>query len=132
MKSSTLSFWLLALSIVLVVLISGCVQTKEVSEKVSKTAEEVKKGPFEGAENIAENPIAKCITLCHDTLRAEENLSNGPCLSNNISANYVCDVAHEPRAEVDNLPENQCEAYRNRTAKHFVEVDTECNLIRTS
>ncbi len=44
---------------------------------------------------------------------------------------WVCDIAHSPRqSEIDDLPENQCSAYREGRAKHFVEVDMNCNLIR--
>jgi len=31
---------------------------------------------------------------------------------------------------VDNKPENQCSAFREGKAKHFVEVNTSCELIR--
>ncbi len=75
---------------------------------------------------ISQNPVDKCIELC----KKQTNLERGPCLSNNIEHGWVCDVAHNPREEIDNFPENQCEAFRNGTAKHFVELDTECNLIR--
>ena len=64
----------------------------------------------------------------------EEAYKNGPCLSDNNSewniADWVCDVAHSPRQDVDNLPENQCQAFRNSQAHHFVEVDSSCNFIR--
>ncbi len=73
----------------------------------------------------------KCRQLCMNT---DEDLSSGPCLSDdnpswNVS-DWVCDVAHSPRQSVDNLVENQCSAYREGLAKHFVEVDTNCNLIK--
>ncbi len=70
-----------------------------------------------------------CIALCKGQLNENESLSNGPCISNEIAFNWVCDVAHNPRQEIDNLPENQCEAFRNGTARHFIEVDEKCNLI---
>ncbi len=71
----------------------------------------------------------KCIELC----KAQENnvnLSASPCLSNNIVKDWVCDVAHSPRQDIDNLPENQCSAFRNNIAHHFVELDENCNLIK--
>lgn len=68
----------------------------------------------------------KCIQLCEEQNR---NLSAGPCLSNNITDNWVCDVAHSPRKPVDNQPENQCPAF-GATAEHFVEVDPNCNFIK--
>ncbi len=74
-----------------------------------------------------------CISLC-SSVKDKQNLNNGPCLSDNnpnwtISA-WVCDVAHSPRQDIDDLPENQCQAFRNGQAHHFVEVDLNCNLIR--
>jgi len=61
---------------------------------------------------------------------AGEDLSDGPCLSNEVISGWVADIAHNPRQAVDNLPENQCSAYRDGTAKHFVEIDLEGNLIK--
>jgi len=68
-----------------------------------------------------------CIELCQSF---KGDLSSGPCLSNEIISNWVCDVAHSPRQAVDNLEENQCSAYRESLAKHFVEVDANCDFIR--
>lgn len=69
----------------------------------------------------------KCIQLCEEQNR---NLSAGPCLSNNITNNWVCDVAHSPRKPaVDDKPENQCSAF-GKTAEHFVEVNPNCSFIR--
>jgi len=93
--------------LVATILISGCINQKD-----SDTA------------------AAACVARCEDALNAGENLSNGPCLSNEIIKNWVCDVAHSPRQAVDNLLENQCSAY-GVTASHFVEVDTNCSVIRT-
>ncbi len=59
-----------------------------------------------------------------------EDLSAGPCLSNEVIPDWVADIAHNPRQEIDNVPANQCSAYRDGTAKHFVELDPEGNLIR--
>ena len=59
------------------------------------------------------------------------DLSSGPCLSNEVIPDWVCDVAHSPRIEVDNNPVNQCPAFKQKKAHHFVEVDEECKLIKT-
>jgi len=99
--------------LILAVLFSGCV------EQAKKTA-------------VEESDAAKnaCIKKCQDVLAAGQDLSNGPCLSNEIIKNWVCDVAHSPRQAVDNNPANQCFAYGN-TASHFVEVDPNCGFIQT-
>ncbi len=79
---------------------------------------------------IRENVVNKCINKCLELKNKGVNLSNGPCIDDFISNNWVCDVAHSPRESIDNLAENQCQAFRNGTAKHYVEVDTNCNFIR--
>jgi hypothetical protein len=58
-----------------------------------------------------------------------EDLSRGPCLGT-VLPNWVADVAHDPRLDVDDQPENQCEAYRSGEVEHFVELDPEGNVIR--
>ncbi len=74
--------------------------------------------------------IAKAKELWREKLYQEEDLSAGPCLSDSLIPGWVADIAHDPRQEVDNQAENQCAAYRNGTAKHFVELDPQGNLIR--
>ncbi|MBI2086368.1 hypothetical protein HYT74_03440 [Candidatus Daviesbacteria bacterium] len=60
-----------------------------------------------------------------------EDLSNGPCLSNALMPNWVADLVHSPRIPVDDLSENQCSGYIEGRAQHFVELDLDGNLIRT-
>lgn len=57
-------------------------------------------------------------------------LIEGPCLTNEIIPDWVVDIAHQPRQAVDDLPENQCSAFGNGTAHHFVELDVSGQLIR--
>ncbi len=70
-----------------------------------------------------------CIKTCLEAKSEERNLNDGPCLSNKIIENWVCDVAHNPRELIDDVKENQCIEY-GKTAFHFVEVDPNCNFIR--
>jgi hypothetical protein len=88
-------------------------------------------GPETSREEIAR---ITCIEECKNRLDLEIDLSEGPCLSdgdvNWMIEDWVCDVAHSPREDVDNQPENQCRAYREGKAHHFVEVDPDCNFIR--
>lgn len=58
------------------------------------------------------------------------DLSTGPCLTNDLKPNWVVDIVHSPRIPIDDLPENQCQAYTEGRAKHFVELDLKGNLIR--
>lgn len=59
-----------------------------------------------------------------------EDLSSGPCLSNALMPNWVADIAHNPRLPIDDLQANQCPAYLEGRAQHFVELDPSGNLIR--
>lgn len=83
----------------------------------------------------ADGELAKinCIELCQAKWLEGADLSNGPCLGNPIAGleNWVCDVAHQPRQAVDNKPTNQCSAFRTGQTKHFVEVDEDCNWIKS-
>lgn len=60
----------------------------------------------------------------------KEDFSTGPCLSDALMPNWVVDIVHNPRQEVDNLEGNQCPSYVQGRSSHFVELDTEGNLIR--
>lgn len=73
-----------------------------------------------------------CVQECQQQLAEGRDLSNGPCLLDPISElpDWVCDVAHSPREDVDNMAENQCSSYRRGIAKHFVEVTPDCKFIR--
>jgi hypothetical protein len=105
----------LVLTLVGVILMSGCISQEEVVSDKDKA-------------------ISACVDECRSRLDAGEDLSVGPCLLNPIPdlPDWVCDVAHSPRVpEVDNQPENQCSAFREGRASHFVEVDPGCELIRT-
>lgn len=59
-----------------------------------------------------------------------EDFSKGPCLSNALMPGWVVDIVHNPRIAIDDLPENQCPAYIEGKAKHFVELDLNGNLMR--
>ena len=76
-------------------------------------------------------PVFKCLETC-SKVKNKINLSEGPSLDQygfNVS-DWVCDVAHQPRTPIDNLPQNQCLKYRLQEAHHFVEVTPDCKLIR--
>jgi hypothetical protein len=75
-----------------------------------------------GANEAEEEAAVAAARAAYVKAKAEgEDLSSGPCLGT-IMANWVADVAHDPRQAVDDRPENQCEAYRSGEAEHFVEL----------
>jgi hypothetical protein len=88
------------------------------------------------ASSVNANTIAKTAaiaaakTLFVNAEASGTDFSDGPCLSNNLANDWVADIAHNPRTEVDDQAENQCSAYRNGTAHHFVELDTNGQYIR--
>ena len=65
-------------------------------------------------------------------LRKEQSVdfSRGPCLSNALAPNWVLDIVHSPRQDIDDLPENMCPTYLEGKAQHVVELDPDGNLIR--
>jgi hypothetical protein len=84
------------------------------------------------AKTDAERAVEAAQKVFGEMKAAGVDMSAGPCLSNEIIPDWVADVAHSPRQAVDNEPANQCSAYREGRAHHFVELDTEGNLIRTN
>jgi hypothetical protein len=90
------------------------------------------------SQDIAQQAKTACINLCKAALTSGQYLDNGPCLSDvrpewnpNWSVNdWACDIAHLPRTAIDNLEENQCQAFKEGKAHHFVEVYSNCSLIR--
>jgi hypothetical protein len=61
-----------------------------------------------------------------------EDLDIGPCIAEELPdlPDWVADVAHDPREDIDDEPENQCQRYRDGEASHFVELTPEGVLIR--
>lgn len=82
------------------------------------------------AKTDAERATEEAKKVFAEMKAAGVDMSRGPCLSNEIIPDWVADVAHWPRQTVDNKPENQCPAYREGRAHHFVELDPEGNFIR--
>jgi len=106
MKRGYVIIFLLTILALLIITVSGCKQS------VLKT------------EEIKELCINECLKQ-KDLI----NLSS-QCLLNPIpETNWVCDIAHNPRTEEDNIPDNQCSSYREGKAKHFIEVTPECIFI---
>lgn len=73
------------------------------------------------------------VTKAKEAYRAkvaeEVDLSSGPCIVEDLMPGWVADVAHNPRQPMDDLPENQCAAFREGRAKHFVELDLSGEVI---
>jgi len=83
-------------------------------------------------DSVEARAKAACQDLCLTAKGTGRNLADGPCLGRLSSGleDWVCDVAHDPRQSVDNLAENQCEAFSTGAAHHFIEVDETCSAFR--
>ena len=77
----------------------------------------------------SDDATSACILECQKN-KATSDYVSGPCLSNEIKTDWVCDIAHNPRLPADNQPENQCTAFREGHAHHFVELDENCTVIK--
>ena len=83
---------------------------------------------FEAARDLA---ISEAKKLFQEKKKEGRDFSQGPCLSNEIIPDWVADIAHNPREEFDDDPANQCSAFKEGKAHHFVELDLEGNVVRT-
>ena len=81
-------------------------------------------------KNEIETAINQANFLYRQRKASSEDFSTGPCLSNALMPGWVVDIVHSPRLSIDDLSENQCPAYIEGKAAHFVELDTEGNLVR--
>lgn len=77
-----------------------------------------------------ERAILEAQKIFAEKKAAGVDMSVGPCLSNEVIPDWVADVAHWPRQAIDDDPANQCSAFREGKAHHFVELDPEGNFIR--
>lgn len=83
---------------------------------------------------LTKSEIETAINQANHLYRQEKekgkDFSAGPCLSDALLPNWVVDIAHNPRTAADDLPQNQCPAYLDGKALHFVELDVDGKLIR--
>jgi len=119
---------LIIIILLIFILSSGCSWGKKVTEEASSLTG---LGAIETGKKAAKDlAISKAKDLFKEKIAEGIDMSNGPCLSNGIIPDWVVDVAHSPREAIDNQPENQCSAYLEGKAHHFVELDLMGNLIR--
>ena len=128
---------------------AGCVQNETPSAAASNPSVSLQPtattiaAASNGAANEKNAAIAECVALCEDALADECGTARlaecgpwneGPCVSDalpgRMPSSWVCDVAHSPREPADDEPGNQCVEYARGEAKHFVEVNPACTLIR--
>jgi hypothetical protein len=89
-------------------------------------------GGDEASESEREQAIARAQQAYDQAKTSGTNLADGPCIAESLTdlPDWVVDIAHEPREDVDDDPANQCQRYRDGEASHFVELTPEGELIR--
>ena len=114
------------LFLVLMLFLAGC--TDQIDDEEILPGDDVDSGEVNADEFMKEKAINLCVKKCKES---SGDLSSGPCLDGDIINDWACDVAHFPREYVDNLPENQCNSYREPVSSNFVEISTDCGVIKT-
>jgi hypothetical protein len=100
------------------------------------TAATVLAGCASGGEQISpsdrDQAVDQAQAAYREVVGAGQDLSSGPCIAESLPGlgDWVADIAHDPREEIDDEPANQCQRYRDDQAKHFVELDEDGTLIR--
>lgn len=91
----------------------------------------VVKGKYKpGLDDDIDKAVDKAQKIYRDRKALGMDFETGPCLSNDLLPEWVVDIAHNPRVKADDLAENQCQAFIEGRAKHFVELDLEGEVIR--
>lgn len=89
------------------------------------------KGKYKaGLDDEIDSAVGRAQKIYKDRKALGMDFSSGPCLTNDLLPDWVVDIAHNPREDLDDLAENQCAAYIEGRAKHFVELDLEGEVIR--
>lgn len=83
-----------------------------------------------GLSITTDTAVGRAVDLYIKRTSEGVDLTRGPCLSNDLLPGWVADVVHSPRESIDDLPVNQCQAFLEGRATHFVELDLNGNLVR--
>lgn len=90
----------------------------------------LKKGYKPGVDYEADSAVNQAKKVFLQKKDQGIDFTDGPCLTNDLLPDWVVDIVHNPSQDIDNLPENQCAAYTEGRAKHFVEMDSKGEIIR--
>lgn len=83
-----------------------------------------------GVFSEVDKAVSQAQALYQQKKKEGMDFSSGPCLSNDLMKGWVVDLVHNPRIAADDLAKNQCQAYLEGRATHFVELDLNGNLVR--
>ena len=85
-----------------------------------------------GDDDERDRAIDAAATAYAEAQSSGVDLEPGPCIAEQLPEldDWVVDIAHDPREDIDDDPANQCRRYRDGEASHFVELDPQGELIR--
>ncbi len=84
-----------------------------------------------GVSPVFDKAVYQAQAIYKAKRNAGEDLSQGPCIANDLMPGWVADIVHKPRIEaIDDLEKNQCPSFIEGKATHFVELDPEGNILR--
>lgn len=83
-----------------------------------------------GSSVTYDSAISAAKSLYKKRLSEGLDIASGPCLTNDLKPGWVVDIVHSPRTSEDNLAKNQCQAYLEGRATHFIELDLSGNLVQ--
>jgi hypothetical protein len=83
-----------------------------------------------GLSTEIDTMVGRAQRLYKDRKAMGMDFSTGPCLTNDLAQDWVADIVHNPREVSDNLAENQCPAFLEGRATHFVELDPEGEVVK--
>ena len=83
-----------------------------------------------GINGTNDRAVNTARTLLEEQKKRKVDLSSMPCISNALMKDWAADLVHNPKVPEDSLPENQCEAIREKTATHYVELDLDGNVMK--
>ena len=112
--------------------LSAC-QNKDNSQSIIKNQEKTEEAESPKASQdmtTREEAIKEAYRIYKIHKQEGEKFKNSPCLTNHLIKNWVLDIANKPRLDIDDLPENQCEAYLEGNVEHFVELTPKGKLIQ--
>jgi hypothetical protein len=89
-------------------------------------------GSDEASQSEQDQAVAAAMSAYAAAKAKGVDFASGPCIAEQLPGldDWVADVAHDPREDVDDQAENQCQRYRDGEASHFVELTPEGALIR--
>lgn len=83
-----------------------------------------------GKSSKIDSLVSQALDLYKAKKQLHVDFNNGPCLTNDLAEDWVVDLVHSPRQKLDDNPENQCTAFLEGRASHFIELDLNGNTIR--